>query len=434
MREIDISGFFWIADNENIKIRGKLTALQGKKISLTLEGSFTNSENSKGLSFNNPILKRYDCILGETAEGDKFTLIKCFENGNNKKFKLIDGEYREYNTSHFTAEKLIAGGHFNSLNDLKFSEITFRYSNLENWVNANNFTWDFGKNDENLYTIKYGFEPYKPATLIDGTSIKIETWSPSFRSEIAQSEINLVERDFISISAEEELPLEKLLEKLYIMEFFLTLCIGNSQNLIEVFLYTKEEEPQTSYRGSKDLELIIPMKLKDVKPLKYHDMLIDFQQIKDDFTTIMENWHDKYEKLKDIWDLFFAIHLQSDMYLQPKFVLLTQLLESYHRRVYDIDRTAQKEERDRVIMSQTNEEIKKYLKQKLEHAHEPSFKERYNDLFSKCKGLNNILRYQMAMDKETFLSYVATSRNYYTHYDEKLKKKVPNTNILFFQN
>ena len=417
MRAIETLGSFWLPKNKKQKVRGKLIFTKEKGIALELEGVLIKTPDMP-----------CDIVLGENSDGEKYTLITCYLNTWSTSISFRHS--RQSKRTSLFAKQLLVGAHFNHMEALKFKSAKFRCSNLESWVSARNFEWDsLDRTAERLFSITYGTKPYEPVIMRDKTKIGIMTEAPEMtHGRPIQWELSLVEKNFIVISPNRKEHLNKLLEEIYAMEFFLMLCIGEPQTLIEVILYQKNDE---FYYWEK-LELLFSPIQKDSKALAVFEMLISYPEISDKFEEVVQNWRNKYREFRDIWNSFLSIHLQPNMFLEPRFLLLAQALESYHRRKFDMDRGRQKAECDRIIKAQTDKEIEKYLKQKLQYAHEPSFKERFRDLIMRCPRLLyfRVLNHGTRMEEEDFLTQTKNARNYYTHYDKKLTKKVPDFGVL----
>ena len=172
MRTIETLGTFWLPKNKKEKVRGKLFFSKETGISLELEGALLADS-----------ILSCDIILGENHAGEKYSLISCYLSNVSTSVSFERKKYTK-NTK-FIANKLLSGSHFNRLEALSFQSLKFRCSNLEKWVWANNFKWDYDETVEKLFAVTYGFKLYEPAILQDKTTVEVVTQAPRIHNEIA---------------------------------------------------------------------------------------------------------------------------------------------------------------------------------------------------------------------------------------------------------
>jgi hypothetical protein len=151
--------------------------------------------------------------------------------------------------------------------------------------------------------------------------------------------------------------------------------------------------------------------------LSITEMLFSFSTIRGRLDSVMQNWFDKAELLEPINGMYSGTLYNSNMYLQQKFLSLVQCVESYDRRV--LRRTdlpqVQADIRVREILDTTPTEYREWLENKLRYSNEPTLRKRLEELAQTFSFVDfeNVGR---------FIDDVVNTRNYLTHYDEKLKK------------
>ena len=117
------------------------------------------------------------------------------------------------------------------------------------------------------------------------------------------------------------------------------------------------------------------------------------------------------------------------MYLESKFLNIAQAAESYHRRrcKNEVLPKPEHDARIKAILSNTPEEYKKWLREKLNFSNEPTLQDRLMDLLDKTKKVMNPL----VKDHAKFAKKVRDTRNYFTHWNTDLQDKAAQGEELF---
>jgi hypothetical protein len=151
-------------------------------------------------------------------------------------------------------------------------------------------------------------------------------------------------------------------------------------------------------------------------------MLFNLKLIKDEFNTILRKWFAKAEVLSPIFNLYFGMLYNSDMYLEQKFSNLIQAIESYHRRTRINTEIEPDEHRKRItsIIESIDTQYKEWLENRLTYSNEPHLRRRLSELIDECGKLINI---SSSKKKKSFISKVCDTRNYFTHDDVSLTDK-----------
>jgi hypothetical protein len=111
------------------------------------------------------------------------------------------------------------------------------------------------------------------------------------------------------------------------------------------------------------------------------------------------------------------------MSIERHFLCLVQALESYHRRTRQNTVITEEEhkKRNKMIVDSAPEEYKIWLKQMLYYGNEPTLKDRLLELTH--DGSDFWVFFNDKQAAEEFSTSVKNTRNYHTHYDQKLSKK-----------
>jgi hypothetical protein len=151
-------------------------------------------------------------------------------------------------------------------------------------------------------------------------------------------------------------------------------------------------------------------------------MLFSLPDIGDSFDSLLTRWFSVSEQLDSVCNLVFSIRFAPPTYLEHGFINTVQALESYHRRRFNnqVLSTEEFRRRLRAITESVPHDLKSWLKQKLGRANEPSLRERLEELVDHVGEIAEPL----IGDKHEFAKSVADNRNYRTHFDKSLKKRV----------
>lgn len=164
--------------------------------------------------------------------------------------------------------------------------------------------------------------------------------------------------------------------------------------------------------------------------MNHHDFLFTYKAIEKEFEIIIGKWYSD-EKLDPIIDSLDCYHNHVNEYQENRFLDILQGLESFHRRKLE-DTTKLKKEFDQKLSSviePISESHKKWIRDLLEYRYEPSLRKRLRDLLGK-EHFEIIEKVVPKSTQKKFIDKVANSRNYYTHYNESLKKdSIPASNL-----
>ena len=114
MDKFEYEGIWWLPDKPEKQVSGTLRFTPNEGAILDLIGSFKDTKEI------NKMLE-LEIILGISSNGKNITLHKCFETKSNVS---VPGLL----TSSFYANEVFVGAHFQKSEDIKFRELSIRYS------------------------------------------------------------------------------------------------------------------------------------------------------------------------------------------------------------------------------------------------------------------------------------------------------------------
>ncbi len=430
MEPFDLSGVWWLPDNPKNQIAGNLKFSPEAGAHLELIGSFKNPADLRVL--DNSVFSSPPIILGITLNGKLVTLYKCFE----KSFGLsLPGLTK----SIFIASFVFIGCHFQKEEAILFNEVSINYSNLDDWISISGISQQT-EFDQGGRLAKMTLE-YKPPTEISAGIqdfvIKL-SFTLNVQSEIGKS-INLKQTTLINIKPSKSLGLLSFMEGIFRnVRDFISLAIGQATHINAIL--GKSDSCITRLPGGEVIfnEIQIFLRTRGfnghVSKIDSDEMLFMYRDISEKFDFYLKNWIDKAVLLEPVYQLYFGTFYNPSMYLTHEFLSLAQALETYHRRtlggkyIPDEDYEPQYSDFIDVIKRDTCPDFRESLKAKMMYLNEYSLRRRLKDIIEKYGSCTSVY----LRNVETFVLDVCNTRNYLTHYDEKLNPLAKSGHELFW--
>ena len=380
---LEYKGEFFLPNKEEHKAYGILTIDAKENISLELNKGFPGVYSSDSIT-----------ILGILENGQKITLLQC----DISHFSPTDPLDR----TGYTVKGFIRGLHFNSFDEVRFDNISFRCTNLEAWLDNCGF-----KYNRSAKTVSLKYTPSNPinATTTEGFEISIKTHV--YPAPIPPStEVTFTERAYVTFSFKQAIGLDEIQQKQFVFMSFLDMAIGRKQTVFEDYAVVGREKINMRF---------VRCNVNEIEKASPHRMLFTFRDIRKGWPNKIKKWFESYRQKKLIYDWYFSLCLSKNNFVEQNFLHLSQFLESYHRKTYPLSKEESKKRRDRIkniLDNISDKKDKKYLTEKTAFAHEDSFKERILDLLNKCTISKEILSIK---DNNSFANKIRDARNYYTH-------------------
>jgi hypothetical protein len=443
------TGYWWLPETPDKTVTGSVSFSPTEDIVLELIGTFRESVNTGEARK----ILRIPVIHGFTSKGQQITIFDVIETKANVHFPS------NVTLSDYKSELMMVGGHFESIEKVDFDSISVNYHGIEGWARLTPHTFpeftpfDGGQRVRCEYVIPNELK-------FDLTDFQI-----SFESNVCHKDnpafldIEVQETTFVKIEP-------KIVQKFYDLwksyfyhvQNFLALAMGIPAIPTKIKATIRESmiDLGDGKQRKKEIEVYkaINHNVIDVnKRPDFQTVLFYLPEIQHDFGTYFSNWILKSDKLKPVYDLFFGAWYNTSMYLQHKFLSLAHAIETYHRRCFpgaildptDWDKVKEqlvndipeelwkklvetmppeilKKVRAQMVSSVPNdivEECRKALIQKLNHVNEVSLKTRLKEI------LKNVATFAQigGWDGSAFVKNLADTRNYLTHYDQRLQDK-----------
>lgn len=423
IEEFEYKGIWWLPDKPEKQISGTLRFSPKEGAILDLIGSFKDIEDMHKDKMLEP-----EIILGIFSNGKNITLHKCFETKSNISFP-------GFSTSSFYANVVFVGAHFQKKEDIKFKKLSIHYSLLDEWVNISGFDIQ-PFSDKKEVVIKYKLPEPIQANISGGCKVFIDIRASGPSLSFVQKEATIKQRTEIKIETSEDKPFEDYRRNMYHIRNFLSLGIMEAvyplaiEGIAEV---NKEIIKDKAYYPPVEIFYELPDTPKVPKRLLPFDMLFTFKDISDRFETFLGNWFKKADLLEPVYALYFATLYNPRMYLEHRFLSLTQAIESFHQRIYGGEYSSDEEYKPvydalvSAIPGWVKRGLRKSLENKLEHGNEFSLRKRLKEIFDKYQEILN----GFIENKNAFINKVVDTRNYQIHHDEDLRKRAANRKELY---
>lgn len=356
MTKIEYKGIWWLPKNTKNHVSGILMINSDKEAYLELMGQLDTTDEPE-----------IAIILGETSDGDKITLYKCFEISKEINSSAIF-------TTVVSVGIMFEGVHFNSKVDIKFNEISCNYFNLDEWAWMDQINMSADVNEEYIIEI--------------GPNIQILPY------HLAREKTNIIKKTYVKVINKKLNSFEKHSDKLNYIQSFISLGVGGPVEIVDIIGKTEVNKIKSSglllYPKVK-IYFCNKQSFKEHKPISPVCMLYNLRDIKDDFSIILKNLFNKEKSLRPEFDLYLDTLNNSEMYIEEKFLsLLTQVLDSYYTR-----RKIAKLERNNSFM----------------------LAEKLDKVIDEC---NIFINLSTLKKRKVFINKVCITRNYFTYYDISL--------------
>lgn len=158
---------------------------------------------------------------------------------------------------------------------------------------------------------------------------------------------------------------------------------------------------------------------------EYYDFLFTYQDVKDFFPYVIKLWFNLFEKISPSVNLLIELLLKRQYPLEIKFLSAIQAVETFHRNVFGSTIVSKEEHNHRLnlIINSVPIDLSDWLKEKLAFSNEPNLRKRLKDIYD---SIPIEVTGKLISNKKDFIDSVVNTRNYYTHYNSSIKKRVMN--------
>lgn len=407
MESFEHTGIWWLPDYPEHTLHGTLS------FDPTIGGSLELIGDSFG-EINLRIHEQFPIILGVISRA-VITL-------NNSVVTSRHSSTPGFEETRLIIGTIFRGCHFEKIEDIVFKSLSVSYSYLDSWMGKNNF-----RRNGN-YEVSY--KPFEPIIVqSEETTIKLYY---GFSWKEALNEFRFQNTAQISVTHKNESGFDSYLKLVDLhIPNFLTLATGE-------VVYPLSISGQTS-ANLLPINIFYPIqgysnRIRSITP--WH-MLFTYDDIAEDFPTLISNWLKTSDKLTSVYDLYFKLYYHKEMDIKTRFLLLAQALETYHRESYggtymtseeyeSIAKTLIEAIPDTVDNSHRNK-----LKGMISYGYEFSLRKRLRSICTDILTDHTELIEAFFGSVQNFANQVTDTRNDLTHHPKKPSKKSLSENDMY---
>lgn len=317
----------------------------------------------------------------------------------------------------FFFNQVFLGAHLHNAADAVLTEVGVRISNLDRWLGVSGFRIDYDQLPVGKISIHFSRPEDLEVELEPGLKLVFSfTWQgPTFRRP--QLETSLEQGLWLSIRALPARPFAGLRRTANQLLDLFTLLVGEP-----LVFEAMDAELPTRGSGERQPEKIdiffSPVGRDVVEVVEAHRMVIPFRAVEHDLPQLLGRWLAISKTLQPAFDLYFSMLRRDPGYQELRFLGIVRALESFHRLRKKEQPSAEHEARITRILTRLDPKDKKWLKGRLKYSYEISLAERIKELLQPFGNLFGESDLQVS-----FVTRVADTRNYLTHYDPALRSR-----------
>ncbi|PXY38961.1 hypothetical protein DMB65_20090 [Flavobacterium cheongpyeongense] len=430
-KEIVFKGEWFLPDNLDKKIKGILTFKPNEKYSLLeLFGSFYEFENTDNIDF----------ILGRSFDGTEITLHKCYIRNirgvpKNPEQKLRMRNLSGQQSSSYALEFIFEGAHIKNYDELSFNEILSEIFNLDEWLGVHGFS-NIDTNFERDNSLNLNLNYVEPTSI----EFKInEELNGAFRFNTTTSNTSTFQKEYfvkqttyLTLLSKVSISLTDCIHYLFKFQNFLVISLYRHTNPSNIELIC--DKIFDDVRTGEIEHIQIPKRVKlyyshrknivNEIPRTHFQMLFTYDDIKENFPLIINNWFENYKNLNATFNLIFYHFYMNEKIIDVFFLNLAQAAESFHYLLNINNKQC------RILPKAEFEQRKKKIKESLndDDLYDWINMQLNNNLILEMRLKELIAKYSIPSisnfigDTELFVKQVKHSRNYYTHFNPSVKK------------
>ncbi|KII01997.1 HEPN domain-containing protein [Klebsiella pneumoniae] len=402
--EYNKSGFFWLPDNEEVKIPGILSIKDGGKIELEIIGDF----NDDFLSSN-----KIPRIIGHVEKDGLVTLDNCFYTRRKIAFGGIS-------KSNIHAHKALCGAAWLPNKPVLFNTFSFEVDCLDEWVDISGINVE---HDWENKTAKISYNPPEKIiiNLDNGMSLEI-CFAYTLPGFPTHKEAKVTQRTYFKLGSKELRTLDEYTAIAYKITNLMCFAMDGiismknvSATSLAIFDVFSNDEKHIKHINIFYESISYSEKAPTRNP---HEMLFTYWTIKDSAQEVFNNWINAYEFLNPAFNLYFSTKLGAHKYLEGKFLALAQGLETYHRRTSNETLMTADAFESLVadILKSCPKENIEWLQGRLKNGNEINLGKRLKRIIEPFKQYLG-----SSSERNKILRKIVDTRNYLTHYNKDLE-------------
>jgi len=396
------SGYFWLPEQEDKKIHGVLSIVDGGEAELEIIGLFQGDESSEDPD-------SFDRILGFVEEDGLVTLDNCFYTKTNRTYGGIS-------KSTLYVNRVFCGATWGKDKAITFNTFSFAVDCLDEWMRINGIEVDTDPHNEKT-TITYTPSEKRRFELDNGMILEINFAYSTFHS---LTEGSLTQRAYFRLESKEQRELEDFINISFKITNFMCFAVDDVVSIKNVSATSPEIQKKIGDKQSP-----VPIKIyyqsttyvENISTKNWPRMFFTYRTIESNAQDVFNKWINAYEYLSPAMNLYFSTKVNAQKYVDGKFLALAQGLETYHRRTSELTlmEPAKFSELVSEVLKGCPEEHVEWLQGRLMHGNEINLRKRLKLIIEPFKDYLGT-----KSQRSKLLKNIVDTRNYLTHYSESL--------------
>ncbi len=398
-------------------IYGRLSYTPDRGISVELaenpSGSLRLKEFAQG-TFPSPAI-----LYGQLVDGTRVTLSGCHVTAAAMQLGFGIGS-----PTTIFANQALFGAHVADLDQVRVKSYSVELSSLHNWTGSSPIEMQEDRDGGRLLGVQASWRFAGPIRVtLPERNFDVEI-AHGFNCSRSSCSTTLAWSAALVVRANTDILFREANGAAWQCQSLMTLLVGRQLSIRSITIEATERDD-----AAKHLQLRVQQRGKhdqaDVHPF---EMLLPYEMIREEFSGAVRQWYNRSEQATLASNIFFGSQLLKESTVNVKFLAICQAAESYHRSlgsgVYMNQQTY-----DEVITkfisaipSAITQDHRQSLKSRLRYGNEYSLRTR---LMGLLKRLPPAVRRRIdGGSTSRFISKVADTRNFYTHYDHASQKNV----------
>ncbi|EXH11285.1 hypothetical protein QM180_16820 [Acinetobacter nosocomialis] len=396
------SGYFWLPGQEDKKIHGVLSIVDGGEAELEIIGLFQGNESSEDPD-------SFDRILGFVEEDGLVTLDNCF-------YTKTNHAYGGISKSTVYVNRVFCGATWGKDEAITFNTFSFAVDCLDEWMRINGVEVDTDPHNEKT-TITYTPSEKRRFELDNGMILEINFAYSTFNS---LTEVSLTQRAYFRLESKEQRELEDFIGISFKITNFMCFAVDDVVSIKNVSATSSDIQKKLG-----DKQYPVPIKIyyasttyvENISTKNWPRMFFTYRTIENNAQDVFNKWINAYEYLSPAMNLYFSTKVNAQKYVDGKFLALAQGLETYHRRTSQLTLMEPDKFSELVseILKGCPEEHVEWLQGRLMHGNEINLRKRLKLIIEPFKDYLGT-----KSQRSKLLKNIVDTRNYLTHYSESL--------------
>ena len=408
----EIEGRWWLPTKPDEVWFGKLVEDADGRLTLTTQEmkSLTMAEIFKG-DFR---LKTEPLICGRDAGDKPVSLLHCNDYGTHGSFGMF--------TRKIGGAFALLGFEAEAQDKVRFSRVLADFTHLQAWLDLSCLSHE---EEDGTTQISYRYPKDVPFTLADGTRVTIRAklnskFSGKGFGGWSETKYEFSEQRHLEFAFPQPLRLTEIITRILSIRWLLTLLVSRPVHLTKLTALLPDVLDEG--KPEQSIEVLGSHLDRSESPKSPHpsEMLASFAEVQPTFVELLDRWRDYHHRLAAVLPLYFSIRFNDELYSNHRFLFLAQALEVYHAVTSNsaIAPTAEYKARLKRVLESVPEEDREWVGEGLRFANKKTLAQRLDEIL----GRHPTEAARIVGDMLDFADKIRHTRNYYTHFEERLKK------------